>query len=766
MRCGRFLPIAAAVVASAAVGANAVAAPGAKVAPVAQANPYLWLSRIHGATALAWVERQNAETDAALESGPLYAADRAKILSALNASDRIPAPTLDHQWVLDFWQGPGHVRGVWRRTTIADYANPSPHWQILLDLDRLDQDAHASWVWKGADCTPSFRRCLVRLSPGGGDAVVVREYDPATRRFIVGGFSLPTAKSAVSYLNDDEILFATDFGPGTLTPSSYPRIVKLWRRGEPLRDAKTVFTGRPSDMAVSPEVFRGPYGTVALIVRQPSFFKSDYYLVRPDGSTLEVPLPQDAEVQGVTAGQLIATLLNDWTVGGRRILRGSLIAFPVLELARTGEPQRVSVLYTPGAREMIDEVSAGRDAVYASIYQDAKGSIRAFRLSPRGWTGSRLDLPAGGSASIASTNDWGPQAYLTLESFLTPPTLYAYDGKTAPRAVKAERARFDAADLAVHQYWATSKDGTKVPYFFVGPRSAAGPVPTILYGYGGFQLSITPWYWNDGHRPLDAGQTWLTLGGAIAVANIRGGGEFGPAWHEAALKTHRQRAFDDFEAIAADIERRGLATPRELGIVGASNGGLLVATAMVERPGLFGAVVCQRPLTDMLRYTRFGAGASWIAEYGDPSDPRMAAYLRAYSPFQNVKPNVAYPPILFITETSDDRVTPVFARMMAAKMQAQGHDVLFSEEAEGGHGPGATHAEEAGYWALSYTFLAQKLGLASDSRHGHLEAPCGSRLLAIHEECLYAYAAAEGSRTGSGELPRERWVRRPDQTAK
>ncbi|MGH8296782.1 MAG: prolyl oligopeptidase family serine peptidase, partial [Steroidobacteraceae bacterium] len=480
-----------------------------------------------------------------------------------------------------------------------------------------------------------------------------------------------------------------------------------------LAEAKTLFEGRPHDMAVTPHVFRGPYGRVALIVRRPSFFEADDYVLRPDGSTLQVPLPPNAQIEGVTRGQLIATLQDAWTVDGRKIGQGALIAYPVMALARTGHTQPVTVLYTPGPNAMIDEVSPGRDAVYASIYEDVTGSIHEFRPGRTGWSEVRLALPRGGSTAIVSTDDWGPQAYFSFQSFLTPPSLYAYGGQGAPRLIKAQPANFDARGLAVHQYWARSRDGTKVPYFLIRPKQAKGPIPTILYGYGGFQLSLTPWYWNDAHKPLDAGQTWLTRGGAIAVANIRGGGEFGPAWHQAALKYHRQRAYDDFEAVAANIERRGFSTPKQLGIVGASNGGLLVSTVMVEKPRLFAAVVCQRPLIDMLIYTHYGAGASWIAEYGDPANPRMAAYIRTYSPFENVKRGVRYPPILFITETTDDRVTPVFARMMAAKMEAQGHDVLFNEATEGGHGPGATHAEEAQYWALSYTFLARRLGLKS-----------------------------------------------------
>jgi prolyl oligopeptidase len=674
-------------------------------------DPYLWLSNVYSPKALEWVKQQNARVEATLKSDPLYVRGRDAILTVLNSNDRIPEARLEHQWVLNFWQDANHVRGVWRRTSIADYAKPAPSWQTLLDVDRLDRDTHQNWVWQGAECAPSQARCLVRLSPGGGDAAVVREYDPERRQFLDQGFSLALAKSRVAYLDEDDLLVATDFGPGSLTPSSYPRIVKRWHRGEPLSRAKTLFVGRANDMSVEPAVFRGPFGVVPLITRKPSFFRSDYYFVRADGTTLKVPLPQDAELQGVTDGQLVATLQDDWTVEGRTIEHGSLIALPIFDFVRTGQLPRVSVLYTPDAHSMVDDVAAGQDAVYASIYQDVKGSIHAFHHSSGAWSDRHLELPAGGSTSIMSANAWGPQAYFTFESFLTPPTLYAYEGGAPPHAIKSEPARFEAGSVSVEQYWVASRDGTRIPYFLVRPRGATGPIPTILYGYGGFQLSLTPWYWDDPHRPLDAGQTWLAHGGAIAVANIRGGNEFGPAWHQAALKYHRQLAYDDFEAVAVDLEHRGFATPKQLGIVGASNGGLLVSTVMVERPQLFAAVVCQRPLIDMLRYTHFGAGASWVAEYGDPADPKTAAYIRTYSPFQNVKADVRYPPILFITETTDDRVTPVFARMMAAKMQAQGHDVSLDEAAEGGHGAGSTHAQEAEYWALSYVFFARRLML-------------------------------------------------------
>jgi prolyl oligopeptidase len=324
-------------------------------------------------------------------------------------------------------------------------------------------------------------------------------------------------------------------------------------------------------------------------------------------------------------------------------------------------------------------------------------------------------MPDGGSTSIVSTNDWGPEAYFKYESFLKPVTLYEYDGAGAPSAIKSEPARFDASKLASEQFWITSKDGTKVPYFYIHPKDQKGPVPTILYSYGGFELSLFPWYWNDGHRPLAPGDAWFSKGGAIAVANIRGGGEFGPRWHQAALLQNRQKAFDDFEGVAMDLAKRHLATPKQIGIVGASNGGVLTTATMVERPDLLGAVVSQRPLVDMLRYTKYGAGASWVDEYGDPAKAKDRAWILKYSAYENIKPNGKYPPILFITETSDDRVTPVFARMMAAKMQAMGKDALFYESTEGGHGPGVTHKAEAQMWALTYVYLARKLGLETPS---------------------------------------------------
>jgi len=500
-----------------------------------------------------------------------------------------------------------------------------------------------------------------------------------------------------------------------MTRSSYPRIMKLWHRGQPLTAARTVFEVGPDDIAVRAEVLRGPdgltnRGATVLIERGVSFFSNEYSVMAGNGATTKLPLPLGTDLKGMTRGNLIFTLRDDWQVGATTYMQGSLLAFGLRDfLAHKGT--KIALLAAPDAHGTIDSVQPGRDAVYAALYHDVTGSVHVFRPAAKGWSDTALDLPKGGSTGVVSADDWGPAALFTYESFLVPPTLYEFDGRGRARAIKSQPPLFDASDMTSDQFWVTSSDGVKVPYFLIHKKDLTRDVPTILYSYGGFELSLTPWYWNDGHRPLDAGQVWLSKGGALAVANIRGGGEFGPAWHQAALKANRQKAFDDFAAVAKDLETRGFTTSAHLGIVGASNGGVLTTVTMTQHPELLNAVVVQRPLVDMLRYTRYGAGASWVEEYGDPDKPEERAFIEKYSAYQNVRPEMKTPAVLFITETSDDRVTPIWARMMAAKMEDQGHDVLFNEAAEGGHGPGSTNAAQADMWALSYTFFKQKLGL-------------------------------------------------------
>jgi prolyl oligopeptidase len=688
----------------------------ALAADVADNDPNYWLTDIWGAKQIAWAKDQNAKSEGVLKSDPYYAEARTALLKSLDIKDRIPLGNVDHGKLYNFWQDAEHVRGLWRRVSMADYRKADPKWEILLDVDKLDADQHKDWVFQGAICTPSDARCLVRLSPGGGDASEVREFDPKTHQLLADGFTLPAAKSGAAYVDEDTILFSTDFGPGSLTKSSYPRILKMWKRGTPLSAAKQVFEVGVDDISVRDWIFNGSGGlttkdATVLVERGVTFFESEYSFMAADGTTTKLPLPLGTQLQGMTKGNLILTLRDEWKIGDQTYPKGALLAFPLADFLRDKKIPKIATLFAPDEHSTVDTVAAGRDAIYVSIYHDVTGSVHVFRPDNGDWSDTPLDLPKGGSTTVVSADNWAPGALFTYESFIQPPTLYEDSGNGKVAAIKSQAPLFDAKNIVSEQFWATSADGTKVPYFLIHRADAKAEVPTILYSYGGFELSLNPWYWNDGHRPLDAGQVWISKGGAIAVANIRGGGEFGPRWHQAALKEHRQRAFDDFAAVGKDIEARGFTTPQHLGIVGASNGGVLTTVTMTQQPQMLNAVVSQRPLVDMLRYTRFGAGASWVAEYGDPDKPEDRAYIEKYSAYQNVKPDVKYPGILFITETSDDRVTPIWARMMTAKMEAQGHDVLFNESSDGGHGPGSTNAAQADMWALSYTYLKQRLGL-------------------------------------------------------
>jgi prolyl oligopeptidase len=699
--------------------ALAAASTGAAAQPVTplgttMEDPYIWLEDVHGEKPLAWVKDQNAKSLGHLKADPAYQKNYDFILKVLDAKDRIPMGGLDHGFVYNFWQDGEHPKGIWRRTTVADYQTPAPKWDVLIDVDALAASEKENWVWKGTSCDPGHKRCLVHLSRGGGDAVVVREFDVAAKSFVKDGFFLKEAKSDVTMVDENTVLFGTDFGAGSMTSSGYPRIVKEWKRGEKIEDAKTVKEGVESDVSVSAFTLVAGHYNLKAIVRGVSFFEAEYYFPGLKNDWWKLPLPLSAQVQGLHQQQLLFTLRADWTTpAGQKIAKGVLFALPYQGLAKyaadgKGPFPPADILYTPGPRASIEGVATGRDAVYVSILDNVIGEVHAFRLHGGKWADKKLPLPGGGTASIVSTNDFGPEVLLSFESFLKPSTLYSDAGKDAPKEIKSLPARFDAAGLETLQYEATSKDGTKIPYFVVRPKNLTGPAPTILYGYGGFEISETPFY------SANFGKLWVGRGGVFVLANIRGGGEFGPGWHEAALKENRQKAFDDFAAVAADLAAKKIATPGQIGIVGGSNGGLLVSTVMTQHPELLGAVVCQVPLIDMIRYTKIGAGASWIGEYGDPADPKAAEYIGKYSPYQNVSKDKKYPPVFFVTATSDDRVTPVHARKMAARMMEQGHEVLFYENTDGGHAAAANHKQSAELWGLTFVYLAEKLGLKGE----------------------------------------------------
>ena len=678
---------------------GSVLATGAFAVPPSSSDPidtYAWLEEVHGEKQLAWVKEQNAKSLAPLKADPRYQKNYDSILEVLDATDRIPMGSLRHGHVYNFWQDAKNPKGVWRRTVIADYQNPAPSWELLLDVDALAKAEKENWVFKGSECSPGQTRCLIRLSRGGGDAVVIREYDLKAKSLANDGFSLPEAKSDAAYLDDDTVLFAT--AKDGETTSGYARIVKQWRRGQQLAAAKTLYEGETGDVASAPATFHTKQGNTGMVVRAVSFFESDYFVLEKDG-VRKLAMPRSADVKGFFNGAWIAILRQPFDSEGVSLPKGALVAF------RDGA--KPHVIFAPGPRQSVESVGTGRDKIYAAITDNVIGAVHVFTADGSNWRDKVLNLPGQGSADIVSANDFGPEAMFSFQNYVTPTTLYFDGGNDAPKPIKSLPARFNASGLVTEQFEATSKDGTKIPYFVTRPKSLKGPAPTVLYGYGGFEISLTPGY------SANFGRLWLTHGGIYVVANIRGGGEFGPAWHDAALKTNRQRAYDDFEAVAADLARRGLTTPKQLGIMGGSNGGLLVSTVMVQKPELFGAVVCQVPLIDMIAYTHIGAGASWIGEYGDPAIPAERDYILTYSPYQNVKAGGKYPPVFFVTATSDDRVSPVHARKMAAKMTAQGHEVLFYENTDGGHAAAADHRQSAEMWGLSFVYLAQKLGLKS-----------------------------------------------------
>ncbi|MCC2958503.1 prolyl oligopeptidase family serine peptidase [Massilia sp. IC2-477] len=667
-------------------------------------DPYLWLEEVDGERARAWVEDRKRAAEAELEAQDGYPALAARLRAILDSTDRIPYGRCHGGLLYNFWRDAGHPRGLWRRTTLDEYRKEAPSWDILIDLDLLARDEGENWVWGGVTwLEPGGERCLVSLSRGGGDAHAVREFDVAARTFVQGGFTLPEAKSDVAWIDHDTLFVGTDFGPGSLTESGYPRIVKAWRRGTPLSEAATVFEAGFDDLSVSAWRDATPGFEREFVQRQIGFYSSELFL-RRDGVLIKVPKPEDANAFAVR-DQLVIELRSSWEIGGRSYPQGALLAAGFdahLEGTAQFEP-----LFLPSPTTSLDGLTVTRDALLLTILDKVKNRLVELRRSGEKWQARDVDLPAIGSLeSWAFDRVDSNHYFLTTTGFTEPSTLYLIEaGKDMREPLKAMPAFFDAEGLQVHQFEATSKDGTRVPYFAVMRRDTRldGDNPTVLYGYGGFEVSLKPSY------GALSGAAWLESGGVYVVANIRGGGEFGPGWHQAALKEHRQRAFDDFIAVAEDLIERGISSPRRLGIMGGSNGGLLVGAVLTQRPELFNAVVCQVPLLDMRRYHQLLAGASWMGEYGDPDDPAEWAWIGRYSPYHQVRADQCYPRVLFTTSTRDDRVHPGHARKMAARMLDQGHPVLYWENLDGGHAGAADNAQTARMWALTWTFLQRQL---------------------------------------------------------
>lgn len=666
-------------------------------------DPFFWLEEIDGERASAWVREQNAKTTAAFAAQPIYRAMYDRALAILDSAERIPFPSLYNTTVYNFWQDERNQRGVWRRTTLESYRLASPAWETVLDIDALVAAENVPWVFKGATCLPPvYRRCMVALSRGGGDAVEYREFDTAGKSFVKDGFFLPEAKSQVAWKDEDTLWVGTDFGPGSLTTSGYPRLVKLWSRGTPLTDARLVFAGEPTDMVVSgATVFKGEY-RYDVVVRTPQFFRAETFL-RLDGRLVKLDLPADANVQGMFADHLLFSLRSDWSVGGVTYTAGSLLAAPLDDFLRGS--RGFEVLFKPDARTSLGQVTSTRDRLLMTTLDNVRGRLASFTLKDGAWTREEILLPGLGTVGISTTSDEADIFFFTYQDFLNPATLFAASG-TRGEAIKTMPAFFDASGVNVVQREATSRDGTKIPYFLITPKgfAANGKAPTLMYGYGGFEVPQLPRY------NATVGAAWIERGGVFVVANIRGGGEFGPAWHQAAQREHHIRNFEDFIAVAEHLIETKITSPRHLGIMGGSQGGLLVGGSFTLRPELFAAVVSQVPLADMRRYNKLLAGASWMAEYGNPDVPEDWAFIQTWSPYHLLRKDAKYPTPFFWTTTRDDRVHPAHARKMVAKMQALGHPVWYFENIEGGHGAGSVNPQRAHITALEFTYLWTMLG--------------------------------------------------------
>lgn len=680
----------------------------APLAALAQsgADPNQWLEDVSSDRALAWVREQNAVTVKELEASPGFQTIRRRLLSIYDSEGRIPYVNKAGAYYYNFWKDAQHVRGIWRRTSLEEYLKKDPSWEVVLDVDKLAADEKENWIWKGDQMRyPDYTRCLVYLSRGGGDATVVREFDLVEKAFVTDGFTLPETKSEISWRGADSVYVGTDFGPGSMTDSGYPNVVKTWQRGTPLAAATQVFKGATTDVSSTGYASDEPGFHREFVVRGVTFFTSENYLVR-DGKLVKLDIPEDATFDTFREF-LTVTLRKGWTVGGRSYPAGALLAIPWETFLSGGRD--FSVLFTPSARVSLADAAYLGNRIIVNELDNVRNRLYVLQPEKDG-TWSRVALPA---PEFGSVNAWavepGSDAYfLGIEDFITPSSLFLGSIGAGTRILlKQQPEFFSSQGLEVSQREAISKDGTRIPYFQVSRQGIAldGSHPTLLTGYGGFQLSLTPYY------DATVGASWLERGGVFVVANIRGGGEFGPDWHEAAIKEHRQRAYDDFISVAEDLEARHVTSPRHLGIIGGSNGGLLVGVMMTERPDLYGAVVCRAPLLDMRRFSHLLAGASWMGEYGNPDLPEDWSYISRYSPYQNVRADVNYPRVLFMTSTRDDRVHPGHARKMAFEMEAQHHDVLFYENTEGGHGEGlAANNEQRAYeGALTYSFLLKQL---------------------------------------------------------
>lgn len=670
-------------------------------------DPYLWLEEVEGEAALAWVEEHNAASLGYLEALPTFAPMFERNLEIYNSEERFASPSLMGDYVYNYWRDARNKRGLWRRLTLDEYVAGDTDWDVILDLDALAGEESEDWVWKGSSCLrPEYRKCLLRLSRGGADAVVLREFDTESRRFTDDGFFVAEAKTRVSWIDEDTLFIGGDFGDGSLTDSGYPRTARLWKRGEPIAESREVFAGQQEDVSVT--VYRDWDGDNYhdVVHRTPTFFTAIRYLYAEDGNHRKIDIPDDATFHGLFKGQMLVELKSAWQPADIEYAQGTLMSID-FDAFMAGS-RDFDVVLVPTMQSAIKRggIMATRDYLIVHQLQDVVSKLTRYEFADSAWLGTEIETETPGSISLVTSAEDSNVFFFTYEGFLRPDTLYvANDGGATTEPLFSLPDYFDADGMTVEQRFATSEDGTQVPYFLVLPRNheLTGDTPTLIYGYGGFQISRTPSY------SAVVGTAWLQRGGAYVVANIRGGGEYGPRWHRAALKENRQRAYDDMAAIAEDLVAREITSAEHLGVKGGSNGGLLTGVMLTQRPELWGAVVVQVPLLDMKRYNKLLAGASWMGEYGNP-DTDDWEFISKYSPYHNIEKNADYPKALFTTSTRDDRVHPAHARKMVARMSEMGHDLLYYENTVGGHAGASDYTQAAKLQALIYTYLWDQLG--------------------------------------------------------
>ena len=667
-------------------------------------DPYEWLEKVEDEKALEWVEDMNKKSLGVLTSHEKYDDIYQKSLEIYNSDERIAYPNVYGDFVYNFWQDADHVRGIWRRSSKENYMSGNPDWEILLDLDEMSKKDDVKWVYKGATgLYPDYKRFMVFLSRGGGDATIKKEFSVEDKSFVNNGFSLPEAKGSVNWIDENTLIVSTDFGKGTLTTSGYPRQVKIWERGTDISEAKTIFEGDSTDVGIWGMTINKADNTYTLIHQGMTFFTSSTYIFE-DNEIIKLDIPEDADINDILNRQVIIHLKSEWRVDDNSYPQGSLISADYNELLKGNHD--IKLISAPTENSSITSASATKNMLIVNMLNNVKSELYTYIFENGNWKKEKVDAPEMGSIGIVDTDSRSDEYFFNFENFLLPSTLYFANASSSEISkVKSLPSFFDGSKYKVWQYETESKDGTMIPYFVVGPKNINhnGRNPTLLNAYGGFEVSRDPFYLGT------YGAGWLEQGGVYVLANIRGGGEFGPAWHQAGRKEKRQNVFDDFHSVAEDLISRNITSGEHLGIMGGSNGGLLVGVAFTQRPELYEAVVCLVPLLDMKRYNKLLAGASWMDEYGNPDIPEEWAYLSKYSPYHNVRKNVNYPEVFFSTSTRDDRVHPGHARKMVAKMTDMGHNVFYFENTEGGHGLASTNEQKAKSAALRYVYLLMKL---------------------------------------------------------